>query len=79
MRPDGGAGEGGRVLKQLGLWFAAIVGGVIGIVGLFLAAGAQDGTMYYVGLLIFLFACVFEFSLIARQTDYHRNKDPALD
>ncbi|MDJ0895911.1 MAG: hypothetical protein QNJ92_12280 [Alphaproteobacteria bacterium] len=66
-------------MKQLGLWFAAIGVGVIGVIGLFLAAGAHDGTMYYVGLLIFLFACVFEFSLIARQTDYHRKKDPALD
>ena len=66
-------------MRQLGLWFAAIAVGAVGIIGLFMAAGAHDATMYYVGLLIFLFACVFEFSLIARQTDYHRKKDPALD
>ncbi len=66
-------------MKLLGIWVAAIAVGLIGIVGLFLASGAHDGTMYYVGLLVFLFACIFEFGLIARLTDYHRKKDPALD
>ncbi|MFZ5790564.1 MAG: hypothetical protein ACOY3L_07690 [Pseudomonadota bacterium] len=50
---------------------AWIVGGLIailGLVGLFLAAGAKDGGIYLFGLLLFLFAVLFDFGLIKRGT-----------
>jgi FtsH-binding integral membrane protein len=46
-----------------------IIGGVItllGIVGLFLAAHAVDTGIYLFGLLLFLFAVLFDFGLIRR-------------
>jgi hypothetical protein len=54
---------------------AWIVGGLIailGLLGLFLAAGAKDGGIYLFGLLLFLFAVLFDFGLIKRGTGGHR-------
>lgn len=53
---------------------AWIVGGliaVLGLVGLFLAAGARDVGIYLFGLLLFLFAVLFDFGLIKRNTGGH--------
>ncbi len=53
---------------------SAVVTGVlvalIGFVGLYLAARAQDATMYAVGLVLFGFAVAFEFWLVKRWFDY---------
>jgi uncharacterized membrane protein len=46
-----------------------IIGGIItllGVVGLFLAAHAADNGIYLFGLLLFLFAVLFDFGLIRR-------------
>ena len=46
-----------------------VIGGIVtllGIVGLFLAAHAVDGGIYLFGLLLFLFAVLFDFGLIRR-------------
>ncbi|MEX2643196.1 MAG: hypothetical protein WD270_07065 [Acetobacterales bacterium] len=41
---------------------------VLSIVGLFIASGAADPTMYWVGLLWFAFGIMFVFLLIHRHT-----------
>jgi ABC-type spermidine/putrescine transport system permease subunit II len=41
--------------------------GVIGLVGLFVAAGAQDGVFYATGLGLFVFCVLFIFVMIHRQ------------
>jgi hypothetical protein len=47
-----------------------LLGGVMGVlalVGLFVAAGAQDGVFYTTGLGLFLFCVLFIFAMIYRQ------------
>ena len=41
--------------------------GVIGLLGLFVAAGAQDGVFYTTGLGLFVFCVLFIFVMIHRQ------------
>jgi ABC-type spermidine/putrescine transport system permease subunit II len=41
--------------------------GVIGLLGLFVAAGAQDGVFYATGLGLFVFCVLFIFVMIHRQ------------
>ena len=46
-----------------------IIGGfvtLLGLIGLFLAAHAGDSGIYLFGLLLFLFAVLFDFGLIRR-------------
>jgi len=45
-------------------WIMSGVAGILGLVGLFLAAGADDGGIYLFGLLLFAFAILFIFSRI---------------
>lgn len=48
-----------------------VLGGLIaffGLLGLFLASRALDGTVYWVGLLAFLFSIFFNFNLIVSHT-----------
>lgn len=48
-----------------------VLGGLIafvGLLGLFLASRALDGTVYWVGLLVFLFAVFFNYNLIVSHT-----------
>jgi hypothetical protein len=40
--------------------------GVLGLIGLFLASAAQDGTLYGAGLGLFLFCVLFIFVMIHR-------------
>lgn len=50
-----------------------VLGGLIsfvGFLGLFLASRAVDGTLYWVGLLVFLFAILFVFNLILSHTGH---------
>jgi UDP-N-acetylmuramyl pentapeptide phosphotransferase/UDP-N-acetylglucosamine-1-phosphate transferase len=47
-----------------------MLGGVIGVIallGLFVAAGAQDGVFYATGLGLFIFCVLFIFGMIHRQ------------
>ena len=41
----------------------------LGLVGLFLAAGAMDDEMYVFGISLFGFACVFVLGLVRRHFD----------
>jgi hypothetical protein len=41
--------------------------GVLGLLGLFLAAGARDGVFYATGLGLFVFCVAFIFGMIYRQ------------
>jgi hypothetical protein len=43
----------------------------LGLIGLFLAAGAADDEMYVFGLGLFVFACFFDFGLLRRIYDKH--------
>jgi hypothetical protein len=51
------------------LWIVSGVVAVIGILGLFLAAGAADTGIYAFGLLLFAFAVLFVFSRIKNAFD----------
>jgi hypothetical protein len=55
-----------------GSWVLGAVVGLVGMIGLFLASRADDATLYWVGMLIFLFAVLFVFNLIVAHTG---NKD----
>ena len=50
-------------------WVMGVFVGVLGLVGLFMAAGARDGAVYGFGLGVFLFAVLFVFLLIKRGFD----------
>ncbi len=49
-----------------GRWILGGLIGLFGIIGLFLASRAHDPVMYFVGLLFFVFAVLFDFGLIGR-------------
>ena len=51
-----------------GSWVLGGVVGLVGMIGLFLASRAADATLYWVGLVIFLFAVLFVFNLIVSHT-----------
>lgn len=56
----------------MGLMGRVIAGGfasLLGLVGLFFAANAIDGGIYYSGLLIFVTMLVYVFYLVRRQID----------
>jgi uncharacterized membrane protein YfcA len=50
-------------------WVILIVSAIIGILALFVAAGATDPTAYDVGLFVFVLAIAFIFFLIKRSFD----------
>jgi hypothetical protein len=50
-------------------WVMGVFVGVLGLVGLVLAAGAQDVPIYGFGLAVFFFAILFVFFLIKRSFD----------
>lgn len=49
-------------------WIWGSVVGAIGLLGLFMAAKAQDAPFELAGYLLFLFAIVFNFGIIRRYT-----------
>lgn len=53
----------------LSSWVMGIFVGALGVVGLFLAAGARDGAIYAFGIAVFAFAVLFVFMLIKRGYD----------
>jgi len=50
--------------------------GLLGLIGLFLAAGAHDQTMYVVGLILFGFGILYNFWLIKRWFDRAEGHGP---
>ncbi len=51
------------------LWIAGSAIGLLGLIGLYLASRAVDGGIYGFGLLLFLFAVLFDFWLMKRCFD----------
>ena len=49
-----------------GNWIVGGLIGLVGIFGLFLASGANDDAIYFFGLALFGFAVLFAFALIRR-------------
>jgi hypothetical protein len=58
-------------------WIMSGVAGILGVAGLFLAAGADDGGIYLFGLLLFAFAILFIFSRIKGAFDAAESRGPA--
>lgn len=50
-------------------WVMGVFVGVLGLVGLVLAAGAHDAPVHGFGLAVFVFAILFVFFLIKRSFD----------
>ena len=55
--------------EQTGDMIIGVVMGLLGLLGLFLAAGARDAEMYVFGLSLAGFAVLFLFGLIRRHYD----------
>ncbi len=53
-----------------GKWVLGTLMGLLGLIGLFMSSRAVDHAIYYTGLLIFVFAVLFVFSLIGRSTGH---------
>jgi hypothetical protein len=49
-------------------WISGVVAALVGLVGLFLASRAHEGTFYYVGLAVAALSIAFIFVLITRAT-----------
>lgn len=58
-----------EVHYEVGDVFAFILMGVLGLVGLILASGAQDNEMYLFGMSLFAFALLFLFGYLKRHFD----------
>ena len=56
-------------MQGTGIWVLGGLIGLLGIVGLLLAAHAADGPMYIVGLVFFAFAVLFDGWLIKQSYD----------
>ena len=56
-------------MQGTGIWLLGTLIGLLGLIGLLLAAHAVDGAMYVVGLLFFLFAVSFDGWLIKQSYD----------
>ena len=52
-----------------GKWIAGGGVAILGLIGLFLAAGAADGGIYLFGLALFVFAVLYVFALIKQSFD----------
>ncbi|MBM3600374.1 MAG: hypothetical protein FJX35_19410 [Alphaproteobacteria bacterium] len=50
-------------------WIVGAAVAVLALIGLIVAAKAQDSTMYWVGLAIFVFAIGFIFNMVKRNFD----------
>ena len=50
-------------------WLLLLMACLVGILGLFLAADAGEGTLYGIGLLVFAAAVVYAFALVKRHFD----------
>lgn len=51
-------------------WGMGIVMAVLSVIGLFLSAGAHDGTMEWVGILLTIFGVAYCYGLIIRNTGH---------
>ena len=56
-------------MQGTGIWAVGGIMAILGIVGLILAAHAEDGAMYLVGLVFFLFTILFDLWLVKQSFD----------
>ena len=56
-------------MQGTGKWIAGAAIGFIGVLGLFLAAHAHDGTFYYAGLAVFALAVLIIGAMVKRSFD----------
>ena len=56
-------------MQGTGIWAVGGIMAILGIVGLILAAHAEDGPMYLVGLVFFLFTILFDLWLVKQSFD----------
>ncbi|MBU0724050.1 MAG: hypothetical protein KJ904_08370 [Alphaproteobacteria bacterium] len=56
-------------MTPTGVWLLGGVSTLLGLIGLILAAGAQDATIYLFGLSLFGFGILFTFGLMRRSFD----------
>jgi hypothetical protein len=56
-------------MKGTGIWIVGGMIGVLGIIGLLVAAHAEDTPMYLVGIIFFLFAVLFDAWLVKQSFD----------
>ena len=56
-------------MNIFGRWVIGVIAAIVGILGLFLAAGAQQGMMYAVGLGFFIGSVLFNFLQIKNAYD----------
>jgi hypothetical protein len=56
-------------MQGTGIWVMGAIMAILGLVGLLLASHAEDGPMYIVGLIFFLFAVLFDFWLVKQSFD----------
>jgi hypothetical protein len=54
------------IVQSLAIWIWGVVAGLVALVGLFMAGGAQDGEFAFAGLLFMLFGVAYIFYLITR-------------
>lgn len=54
-------------------WIVGTVLTLAGLLGLFMASRAADGAIYTFGLLLFIFAVLFDFYLIYRQGETQKS------
>jgi FtsH-binding integral membrane protein len=56
-------------MSSIGSWIVGGIVGLLGLIGLFLASRAVDGAIYGFGVLLFVFAVLFNFWLVKRHYD----------
>ncbi len=61
-------------MGTVGKWILSGVVGLLGLLGLFVAAGAHSGPVYYAGLLLFVVAVGFVMYQIKRAYDLQERR-----
>ena len=59
-------------MNNYAAWIAGLLMGVLGVIGLVMAAAATDGAFTLAGLGFFAFAVLFIFGLIRRHVGHHQ-------
>ena len=54
------------MMGRIGIWITGALFGLVGLVGLFMASGAQDDMFYFSGLVMFVFSILLIFRLISK-------------
>ncbi len=60
-------------------WITGVVAALVGLIGLFIASRAHEGTFYYVGLALFAIGVGVNYWLIARNTGHPYEHRPGRE